>query len=130
MSFKYTYWNVGQWRLLVIFLANFTRTAVLSVLMIFCILTRCTSFAFEVLNHRIEILSRMDEQHYQVVYQPPNLFTTRLEKWRVCHARACRLIDHINQCFGLVLLVTLTNGFVSFITTSFELVRSFQVGYK
>jgi gustatory receptor len=29
-----------------------------------------------------------------------------------------------NKCFGLVMLVTIVNVFVSFVTTSFEIVRS------
>lgn len=135
MSVDSFYWKLGlYWRPVAVVLSNVTRTAVLNIFALFCVLVRCTSVVFEILNHRIEILTRAasdDVDHHQqyhlMLHNPPNLFTARLEKWRRNHARACQLVDRINECFGIVLLVTVTNGFVSFITTSFELVRSLQV---
>ena len=117
------------WRPVAIILSNVTRTAVLSIFALFCILVRCTSIVFEVLNRRIELLSRADELHHLMIHYPPNFFTLRIEKLRKNHMEACQLVDHINENFGFLLLITITNGFVSFITTSFELVRSFQVTY-
>jgi hypothetical protein len=32
----------------------------------------------------------------------------------------------VNKCFGFVMLITLVNVFVSFVTTSFEIVRSME----
>lgn len=122
-----SYWDLKGWRSLAILLANVTRTVGVSILIFFCVMIRCTSLVYEVLNHRLETLSRADEQHYVLVYQPPNVFASRLDKWRKNHVRASHLVETINECFGYVMLLTVANGFVTFVTNSYEIVRCFQV---
>lgn len=138
MSINSNYWKMGIWRPVAIILSNITRTAALSVFALFCILLHYTSFIFQVLNRRIDDLAKIEPlsylailvvHHHQSSNGSPNIasFGYRIEKWRQDHAKVCRLVDSINECFGVVLLLIAMNGSVSFITTSFEIVRSLQV---
>ena len=138
MSINSDYWKIGIWRPVAIILSNVTRTAVLCVFTLFCVLVHCTSAILQVLNHRIDDLAKIEPLSYLALlvvhhHQSSNgsvniaTFGVRIEKWRQDHAKLCGLVDRINECFGIVLLLTVINGSTSFITTSFEIVRSFQV---
>lgn len=142
MSINSDYWKIGIWRPVAIILSNVTRTAVICVFALFCVLVHCTSAMLEVLNHRIDDLAKIEPLSYLALlvvhhHQSSNngssvntaTFGVRMEKWRQDHAKVCRLVESINECFGVVLLLTVINGSTSFITTSFEIVRSFQVCY-
>ena len=124
MSVQSTYWNLGSMRPLAIVLSNISRTAVLSVFLLFCVVARVSALVFQVLNERIVLLVAAEQ--FLPPYASTRIFNLRLEKWRRNHATACELVNMVNKSFGLMLLITITNGFVSFITTSFEIVRSMQ----
>lgn len=111
-------------RPLAIVLANVTRTAVLNIFHLFCLVTRIVAHLFRVLNERLRVLSSIER--YFPSHSAGRILLVRLEKWRRNHARVCRLVESINRSFGLIILITVTNGFVSFITTSYEIVKSFQ----
>lgn len=109
---------------LAIIMANISRTAVLSVFHLFCVVVRIVAHLFRLLNERLCVLSSIDRLFPS--HSAGRILLVRLEKWRRNHARVCRLVESINRTFGLIILVTVTNGFVSFITTSYEIVKSFQ----
>ena len=123
MSIQSSYWDMGSFRPLTILLSNISRTIVLSVFLLFAVMARVVTLVFQGLNERIALLSQ-DERHYP--FYAAKILNIRLEKWRRNHTMACHLVELLNGSFGLVLLLTITNGFVSFITTSFEIVRSMQ----
>lgn len=123
MSIRSSYWDLGSWRPLAIILSNISRTTVLSVFLLFCIVSRVVTLVFQGLNERIALL--IEAEQFLPFYST-RILNVRLEKWRRNHALACEMVQVVNKCFGFMLLVTITNGFVSFITTSFEIVRSMQ----
>lgn len=123
MSISSSYWDMGPMRPVAIFLSNISRTIVLSVFLLFCVVARVVTLIFKGLNERIVLLCE-SEKHYP--FYSTRILNVRLEKWRRNHTIACHLVRLINTSFGLVLLLTINNGFVSFITTSFEIVRSMQ----
>lgn len=123
MSINSKYWDLGTLKPLAIILSNVSRTIVLSVFLLFCVVARVMTLVFQGLNERIALL---DEAEKFLPFYSNRVFNVRLEKWRKNHTLACELVDMVNRCFGLVLLLTITNGFLSFITTSFEIVRSMQ----
>lgn len=114
---------MGVMRPLAIVLANISRTTVMSVYFLFCVLTRIVTLVFQGLNEQIAYL---DEAKKFAPFYSTRILNIRLEKWRRNHALACRLVELINSSLGLVMLMTIVNVFVTFITTSFEIVRSMR----
>jgi hypothetical protein len=79
---------------------------------------------FKSLNKQIANLADA-EKILPIYVMTSRILNARLEKWRRNHTLACELVEMANKCFGLVMLVTIVNVyFVSFVTTSFEIVRS------
>ena len=109
---------------LVIVLANISRTTIISVFLLFCILARVLTLMFQGLNEQISHLDEPDK--FSSIYLNSRILNVRLEKWRRNHTLACQLIEMINKCFGLVMVITVINVFVSFITTTFEIVSCIQ----
>jgi hypothetical protein len=108
---------------LAIVLANFSRITIISVFLLFCVLARVLTLIFQGLNEQINDLD--EPEKFSSVYSS-RILNVRLEKWRRNHTLACQLIEMINKCFGLVMVMTVVNVFVSFITTAFEIVNFIQ----
>ena len=106
-------------RPLAIAVSNILRTIMLSIFLLFCVLVTVLTLVFRELN---ELVST---EHFSLFCSARALHE-RLEKWRRNHTIACELVELINKCYGLMFLITTTNIFVSFVTTSFEIVRSMQ----
>ncbi|XP_046634688.1 uncharacterized protein LOC124313899 [Daphnia pulicaria] len=123
VSIQSSYWDMGVMRPLAIVLANISRTTAMSVYFLFCVLTRIVTLVFQGLNEQIAYL---DEAKKFAPFYSTRILNIRLEKWRRNHALACRLVELINSSLGLVMLMTIVNVFVTFITTSFEIVRSMR----
>jgi len=107
-----------------IVLANFSRTTIISVFLLFCVLARVTTLIFQGLNEQINHLD--EPEKYSSIHPTGRILNVRLEKWRRNHTLACQLTEMINTCFGLVMVITVINVFVSFITTTFEIVNCIQ----
>ncbi|XP_046636938.1 uncharacterized protein LOC124315351 isoform X2 [Daphnia pulicaria] len=124
VSMRSFYWDMGLMSPLAIVLANISRTTIISVFLLFCVMARVITLVFQGLNEQIV---RIDEaEQFSPFYLTGRIWNGRLEKWRRNHALACELVEMVNKCFGVVMLVTVVNVFVSFITTTFEIVRSMQ----
>jgi hypothetical protein len=109
---------------LAIILSNISRTTIISVFLLFCVMARVITLVFQGLNEQI---AHIDEaEQFSPFYLTSRILNVRLEKWRRNHTLACELVEMVNKCFGLVMLVTVVNVFVSFITTTFEIVQSMQ----
>ena len=119
MSIYSSYWSLVSMRPLAIALSNISRLIILSIYLLFGVMVRVVTLLFQELNERV--LTEQFLPHYstRILYE-------RLEKWRRNHTLACELVELINKCYGLMFLITTTNIFVSFVTTSFEIVRSMQ----
>jgi hypothetical protein len=109
---------------LAIVLANISRTIIASIFLLFFVLARVITLVFQGINEQIVHLDQVE--HVPQCYSVSRILNIRLEKWRRNHTLACELVESVNKCFGLVMLVTLVNVFVSFVTTSFEIVRSME----
>lgn len=122
ISVRSPYWDLGVMRSLAIVLANFSRMTIISVFLLFCVTARVITLVFKALNKQIVNLTEAEK--ILPIYLSARILNLRLEKWRRNHTLACELVDMANKCFGLVMLVTIINVFVSFVTTSFEIVSS------
>lgn len=124
ISIRSFYWDMGVLSPLAIVLSNVSRTTIVSVFLLFCVLVRVIMLVFQTLNDQIAHLDETDQ--FPSLYLTSRVLNIRLEKWRRNHTLACELVEMVNQCFGIVMLVTVVNVFISFITTTFEIVRSMQ----
>ena len=109
---------------LALVLANISRTTIISVFFLFCILVRVITLIFQGLNE--QLLHLNEPEKFSSIYSSNRILNIRLEKWRRNHTLVCRLIEMINKCFGLVMVITVVNVFISFITTTFEIVNCIQ----
>ena len=123
MSIRSTYWDFGVMRSMAVVVSNISRTTITSVFFLFCVMARVMTLIFKSLNKQIANLADA-EKILPSIYLTSRILNIRLEKWRRNHTLACELVEMANKCFGLVMLVTIVNVFVSFVTTSFEIVRS------
>ena len=53
---------------------------------------------------------------------------TELKEWRQRYDLVCKLIEHVDSSFGLILLIFLIKGFVTFISFSFNFTVEIQNG--
>ncbi|XP_046636850.1 uncharacterized protein LOC124315307 isoform X1 [Daphnia pulicaria] len=118
------YWDMGWMSPLAIVLANISRTTIISVFLLFFVLARVITLVFQGLNEQIVHLDEVEQ--VPQCYSVSRILNIRLEKWRRNHTLACELVEMVNKSFGFVMLITLVNVFVSFVTTSFEIVRSME----
>jgi hypothetical protein len=118
------YWDMGWMSPLAIVLANISRTTIISVFLLFFVLARVITLVFQGLNEQIVHLDEVEQ--VPQCYSVSRILNVRLEKWRRNHTLACELVEMVNKSFGFVMLITLVNVFVSFVTTSFEIVRSME----
>ena len=109
---------------LAIVLANISRTTIISVFLLFCVMARVITLVFQGLNE--QIIHMDEDDQFSPFYLTSRILNARLEKWRRNHTLACELVELVNKCFGLVMVITVVNVFLSFITTTFEIVRSMQ----
>ena len=59
------------------------------------------------------------KENFQTILKAPN--ASQIEIWRRNHVLVCQLVDNINDCFGVVLLISVGCYFVSSISASYEL---------
>lgn len=122
ISVRSSYWDLGVMRSLAVVLANFSRMTIISIFLLFCVTARVITLVFKALNEQIVKLTEAEK--ILPIYLSARILNLRLEKWRRNHTLACELVDMANKCFGMVMLVTIINVFVCFVTTSFEIVSS------
>jgi len=79
-----------------------------SIQILFCILVSYVSVMFDCLK-----------DNFQTILKAPN--ASQIETWRRNHVLVCQLVDNINDCFGVVLLISVGCYFVSSISASYEL---------
>ena len=118
---SFSYWYIGYSIPKPVALAMFC-IAILTELMIettFFAMTTVAALLFEELQTRIQEISTKSNENKsdwsQLAYE--------LDQWTGHHELVCRLVDTIDDCFGLVLLITIGHVFITFSTSSSELVR-------
>ena len=120
-AFSYSYWYIGfsipQPIALVLFcLAIFAELLIETT---FYVMTSTAALLFEELQTKmkeISVKSNGNQSDFsQLAYQ--------LDQWNKHHDLVCRLVDNIDDCFGLVLLITVGHIFITYSTSFSELVR-------
>ena len=86
-------------------LANYTRLVSAGILTLFYILVYAAMLVYNVLNQRLKELAESPD-----IVCPRMSF--EMEKWRRHYDTVCLLAEKINRCFGLVLVLFLSDTFV------------------
>ena len=84
-----------------------------SIQILFLVLVSHTSLLFEDLNSQIVTILESSG--------PSGNIAKKLEMWRRKHVVVCELVDNINECFGIVLLISVGYYFVNFICGTYSL---------
>ena len=96
--------TLSLWQFIYINLPSITW----SIQILFLVLVFLTSVLFEDLNSQIATILESSG--------PSGNIAKKLEIWRRKHVVICELVDNINDCFGIVLLISLGSYFVYFNT--------------
>jgi hypothetical protein len=105
-------------------LSKLSETLSLSILVLLSILVWSTIYLFRFVNlNSVGLLTAITSPSSS---SPSFSVSQKLENWRRFHVLICQLVDRINSCFGFILLVAMTHGFISFISDSFEITMAFS----
>jgi hypothetical protein len=107
---------------LVTSLSKLSETLSLSILVFFFVLVWSNIYLFRFANLKTSGLLEATSSSSA----PCFTISQQLENWRRFHVFVCQLVDRINSCFGFILLVAMTHGFISFISDSFEITMAFS----
>ena len=91
-----------------VFLYEICPNITWSIHVLFFIVVSHASVMFDCLSEKLRIVLNT-----QISWQ--------IETWRQNHVLVCQLVDNINLCFGVVLLVSVSFYFISFTTNSYRL---------
>lgn len=91
----------------------------LSIIVWFCILLWTATRMFHFLNSKTKELQSVTRPQLDNI-------SKGLENWRRHHTLLCEFIDNIKSFFGIMLLIFIAHGFVSFITDTFEITLAFR----
>ena len=109
-------WNVDWLYPGYLTMLNLTNFIVRTILTLLFVLVFCSADLFTAINHRAKDLI--------LKYQSDNngsMFASQLEVWKKSHRLVCRFVRRINRCFSIVILVTIGNGYLLFITNAYNL---------
>ena len=109
-------------------ISKLSETLSLSILVLFFILVWSTIYLFRFVNlNSVGLLTAVTSSSSSSS-SPSFVFSVsqKLENLRRFHVLICQLVDRINSCFGFILLVAMTHGFISFISDSFEITMAFS----
>lgn len=91
-----------------------------SAIVLFLCIMRTASIIFKILVDEIESV-----QNTLVGYD-----SLLVVKWKLKHVLICQLYDHINDCFGLALLVYIVKQFLNVINYVFYTVDTFNITFN
>ncbi len=99
------------------------RSSVIAILSLFSICILIASFIAE------ELESGMDKALSNLSKNDKSQFSTQLEKWLKKFHLCNRFVEGINDCFGLILLITLSHMLLLSIYYWFRIVRKWNGGF-
>ena len=111
------YWELNYPYAIFVVGLNFTRHIVTSILVFYLILVLCAVELFSVLNERIKSL---------IVQNKSVDLASELEKLRDHHTLVCQFTRWINNCYGLMILLTIGHGCLAFIAQSYAILNTFK----
>ena len=97
-----------------VFMLNLTNLIVRLILSLLFVLVFFAADLFVALNQRAKDIVLQHDMD-----SDGSLLTSELEKWKKSHRLVCRLVRQINRCFSVIILLTISNGYLSFITNIF-----------
>ena len=109
--------NAAYWVLIWINVNHFIIDVILT---LFYVMVSCSADLLALLDRRVKALI-IGSNCKQI---NDSLLASELEKWRRHHILVCQYIEHINTCFGLIILTFIAYSFVSFITCCYLLYDS------
>jgi hypothetical protein len=115
--------NIVYWTLVWMTFNHFIIDAILT---LFYILVSCSVDLLALLDRRLKALiigSNCKQVHN-------SLLSSELEKWRRHHIFVCQFIEHINACFGLIIITFISYSFISFITCCYLMYDSIDSDKK
>jgi len=103
---------------------NLSRLIVSTILILFGVLTLSAAQMFYVLNKRVQSLIIELKLNGINGY---SILASEIEKWREHHILVCQFVRWINHVFGVIILVTISHGFLAFVTTLFATIDCFKL---
>lgn len=102
----------STYRRIITSFAYYTKFVPISVIYLYCISAWLTSTYYEQINQDIKRKRIVKREH--------------ISNWKRSLALASELVNQLNNCFGLVLFISITHLFIYFITHSFYLMNSYS----
>lgn len=84
-------------------LSNVTYFVAMTIQTLFCVLVFTTALLFKTLISRLSTISKDSGRAGSLM----------VDEWRKHYEMICRLIEEINSCFGLILIITFGHCFVT-----------------
>ena len=112
------FWNIPQLYPIYLAILNLTSFIVRTIVSLLFVLNFCAANLFTALNFKMKTLI----WQYEKEGNNGSLLASELEKWKGHHILVCEFVDKINRCFSFVILVTIGNGYLSFITNFYNIV--------
>lgn len=103
-------------------IAKATEIIVISVWVLFCVITWTTVHLFRCLNSNLLQIAAVSSTNKSETY-----LTSRLIQWSRRHQTVCELVEQVNSFFGWILLLMVTHSFVTLIVDSFEITMFFNM---
>ena len=118
-------WNIDWLYPAYLGLLNLTNFIVRAIVALFFVLVTFAADFLAVMSRRAKTIVK---KHGSAYGSNDSFLASELEKWRRHHLLICQFIRWINTCFGPVILLTITNGFISFITNFYNIFEALRNG--
>ena len=115
----YFYQDQSFWNGYTIFkkiITNMAYSSTLSILILFFVLVISASLLFEFLNQKIDMMLLLLHNSSST-----ECALIELNKWKRHHWMVSQLVDRINDCFGMIVFLSVLRGFVSFISYAYSM---------
>ena len=92
-----------------------SRSTSMCILVLIFIVVATTSLFYDSLDHGLDGVVEIDCEN------ETNKFLEGIAKWKEKHVVTNQLVENINECFGVIILLRLSNSFVYFIVATYKL---------
>ncbi len=105
--------------------SKISETISLTIMALFCVFVWVIYRMFGYLNLKAAEFPSILSSSFGSI----NFMSSHLENWRRHYTLVCQLVDRINTCFGVIVLVAMAFSFVTFITDTYEITLAFSNSY-
>ena len=127
-------WNIEWLHPLYLAMLNLTHLIAMAIRCLLIVLLFCACNLFAHLNRRLQsIIYRHHSNSYQIGIVSADCGSQKsinidLEKWMKHYLIVCRFVQSVNSCFDFIILVSVGNAFVSFITYFYGVSDGIAIG--